>query len=328
MAPLVALLPAGCGGVQSILDARHPGAAQIETFWWFALASTGALSAVTIMGLLHAIRRARRRDTPPPTPASQVREHAFILATGVAVPTLFLVGFMAYSIHTGGVATERPESPDLRVHVTGHQFWWEVTYPDHGVVTANEIHIPADAHVEVEVTSADVIHSFWVPQIQPGKIDMTPGRTTQSWLFADEAGTYRGQCTEFCGVQHALMSLTVVAAPEEEFAAWIQERQEPPPEPTDEVELRGRALFYQEGCASCHAVAGVSRPAFAGTPGPDLSDLAGRETLGALTVPNERETLREWVRDPHQFKPGVRMPPNPMDEEALDALVTYLETLR
>lgn len=325
---VVALLLQGCGGWQSVLDPASPGAAQVESLWWFALGSTGVLAVLVIAGLLYAVRRAGQAPSAREGGPVARGEERFILLAGGAFPALFLVGFLAVSVRTGTAVSEPPMEPALTIEVVGHMFWWEVRYPEHGITTANEIRIPSNQAIRVEVSSADVIHSFWVPQLAPGKIDMVPGRTSTIWMQADGPGQYRGQCTEFCGVQHALMSLLVIAAPQEEFDAWVAERTASRIPFDDDVAMEGLGIFVRTGCGSCHAVQGVSRPGAAGNPGPDLTDVGQRRTLGALTLPNDRENLTEWIRDPHRFKPGVRMPAQRMAEEELAALVTYLETLR
>jgi cytochrome c oxidase subunit II len=335
-----ALLLQGCGGWQSVLEPHSPGARQVESLWWFAFGSTTLLATLVILGLLYALRRAGRATQSREGGETARREERFILLAGAAFPTLFLIGFLAVSVRTGTAVSQPPEEPALTIEVVGHMFWWEIRYPEQEITTANEIRIPAGRPVRVEVTSADVIHSFWVPQLSPGKIDMIPGRTNVTWMQADEPGLYRGQCTEFCGVQHALMSLLVIALSEAEFSTWAagQARNGVDPEvadevatrppPDDPVALEGLNVFVREGCGACHAIAGVSRPRAAGSPGPDLTNLAQRRTLGALTVANDREHLAAWIRNPHQFKPGVRMPSHRMDDGDLHALVTYLETLR
>jgi cytochrome c oxidase subunit II len=346
-----------CGGEQSVFDAPSPGASAIEGLWWVSLVSTGFLAALVIGGLIFAIRRAQRagedggRSTgserphgvrPPsgsgrpregeygyrPDDHEVAREQRFILVAGVAVPILFLVGFLGFSVRTGGEVATPPGEHELVIEVTGHMFWWEVHYPDHDITTANELHIPVGTVVHLEVTSADVIHSFWVPQLSPGKVDMVPGRTNAIWMFAEEPGRFRGQCTEFGGVQHALMSLSVTAHEPGGFEDWVEARRSPPPPPADSLEMQGMAVFFNAGCSSCHAIEGIRPPDPRGMAGPSLSHLASRETLAALTIPNDREHLTAWIVDPHQYKPGVRMPPTRLPSTDLEALVTYLETLQ
>jgi len=332
----VSLLLGACGGEQSIFGAPNPGAAAVEGLWWLSLAGTGVLATLVIVGLLMALRRARGRSgargggeapVAPHDPAEEAGARRFILAAGVGLPTVFLVGFLAFAVRTGSEVVSPPGDPAFTIEVVGHKFWWEVIYPDHGITTANELHIPVGSVVRLRVTSADVIHSFWVPQFTPGKVDMVPGRTNTLWMLAEEPGRARGQCTEFCGLQHALMSLSVTAHPPEDFAAWIAARQAPRPPLADPDAAEGLGVFFRAGCGSCHAIEGVRPPDPRGMAGPDLTHLASRETLGALTIPNDRANLAAWLVDPHQFKPGVRMPPTPLPSAELAALVAYLETL-
>jgi cytochrome c oxidase subunit II len=327
------LLSGGCGGRQSIVDTANPAAREIEGLWWMSLASTGLLSILVIGSLFWAVLRARRAHDDP-GPATEVlgldeqkREDRWVLILGAGMPALFLVGFLIVAVRTGISVANPSSEPSLTVDVIGHKFWWEITYPEQGIATANELHIPVGEPVEVRVTSADVIHSFWVPKLSPGKIDMVPGRTNVIWMSANEPGEYRGQCTEFCGVQHALMSMLVIASEPDEFDAWIAARTQPMV-PPDEPELqRGVRVFFEAGCGACHALDGRTRTAITGVPGPDLFAVSTRRTLGALTLEYTRDNLAEWIMDPHAFKPGVRMPSHRLDEEDLSALVSYLESL-
>jgi cytochrome c oxidase subunit II len=345
MLPTLGLLLAGCRGPQSILGTSNPAGERIESLWWVSVLSTGVLAAVVIGVLLAAARRALAAGRPgaggsgpagsapagsaPAEPAAPdaAEETKLLLLVGGALPALFLLGFLVFAVRTGTAVTESPGEPGLTVEVVGHKFWWEVRYPDQGIVTANEIRIPAGVSVEVLVSSADVIHSFWVPALTPGKIDMVPGRTNRIRMWADNPGIYRGQCTEFCGTQHALMSMEVVALPPAEFAAWADTRRLPPRLPADDEARRGIEVFMTSGCAACHAVAGLTDPGAAGSPGPDLTGVATRRSLGALALENGTANLVEWIRDPHQFKPGVRMPPTPLPDADLRALVHFLEGL-
>ncbi len=352
---VVLLFLGGCAGSQSMVDAANPAARQVESLWWLSLLSTGILSLLVIGALFEGVRRARRRGAEgadaegpgaaghgargrapegAPTGAkgssaeARTREDRWILLLGGLLPALFLVGFLIVSVRVGQSVAPPPGEPALTVEVTGHKFWWEVVYPEPGFVTANEIRIPVGEVIRVRVTAADVIHSFWVPQLSPGKVDMIPGRTNEIWMYAEEAGTYRGQCTEFCGVQHALMSLEVVAMEAENFEAWTEVRGRPVQAPRTAEAVRGLEVFFEVGCASCHAVDGRPRPAAASLAGPDLLDLMERRTLGALTLPNTRDGLAQWIVNPHSLKPGVRMPATRLEEEDLEALLDYLESLR
>lgn len=328
----VCALSVACQGPQSMLGTNNPGGQSVEGLWWIALASTGFLSTVVILALAYAVVRAGRAgrsgpDHPAPDVDGIRRESSVILLAGALGPAIFLIGFLTLSVDTGQEISRPPSAPTLTVEVVGHMFWWEIRYPEAGVVTANELHIPAGETVAVQVSSADVIHSFWIPQLSPGKIDMVPGRTNLTWMLADEPGTYRGQCTEFCGTQHALMSMRVVASPPEDFERWLDRRTQPPEVPSDLELRRGLSLFSQHGCDACHRIRDVTPLDLIGTAGPDLTDVGARSTLGALAVENTPETLGRWILNPHIYKPGVRMPPTDLSEEDLAAMVAYLRSL-
>jgi cytochrome c oxidase subunit 2 len=200
--------------------------------------------------------------------------------------------------------------------VIGHDWWWEARYAGTPVVTANEIHIPTQTRVQVVGTTADVIHSFWVPELAR-KIDLIPGRQNRLLLEADEPGRYRGQCSEFCGVQHAHMAVVVVAQQPAAFRRWLANQKQPA--------TSVNATFISESCGSCHMIRGTSAR---GTVGPDLTHFASRQTLAALTLPNTRAFVRAWIRDPGRFKPGTRMPKLPLSTKQVDELATYLERLK
>jgi cytochrome c oxidase subunit 2 len=192
------------------------------------------------------------------------------------------------------------------------------------MVTANEMHLPIGTPVVLKVTSRDVIHSFWVPNLQ-GKRDLIPGYTTAIWLQADRAGTFRGQCAEFCGLQHAHMALDVVAEPVADFERWLDRMRQPAAAIQTGDAQRGRELFMTYRCAGCHTVRGTEAN---GQIAPDLTHIASRPTLGAGTLPNTSAHLAAWIRDSQASKPGNQMPPNPLDQGNLDALLAYLSTLR
>jgi cytochrome c oxidase subunit 2 len=190
-------------------------------------------------------------------------------------------------------------------------------------VTANEIHIPVGAPVRVRLRAADVIHSFWVPSLA-GKLDLIPGKTNETWLQAERAGVYRGQCAEYCGLQHARMALLIIAQPPSEFDAWLHAQRRPAATPTDPVAAWGMELFARN-CAGCHAVQGAP---FYGRTGPDLTHLASRRTLASGMLDNVRGALAGWIANPQVLKPGTRMPHLALAAEDLHALVRYLEGLR
>jgi cytochrome c oxidase subunit II len=315
-----ALLVAGCANAPSTLDTRGPAAASISTLWWVMLAMGTVLFLVSTGYLLYAALRPR----PERGPRSLVgADDRFIAVWGIAIPAVTLLIVLGLTIRTGAETYRPPADPELTIEVIGHQFWWEVRYPDAEatVITANEIHMPAGQPVRFILTSGDVIHSFWVPQLH-GKMDQMPGRTNEFWLEADEPGEYRGICAEFCGIQHAQMHFILVAHEEEAFAGWLADRTGEPRTGGDVA--AGEQVFVEANCVACHAVRGLREPTDLG---PDLTDFATRRTLAAGMQVNDRDNLREWIRNPAASKPGVRMPAWTLGDDELEDLLDYLESL-
>lgn len=255
-----------------------------------------------------------------------------ILLGGVAFP---VVALSALLLHILGVTralslTVPSREPPLRIEVIGHQFWWEVRYPGTlpggGVITANEIRIPVEREVELALSSADVIHSLWIPALH-GKLDMIPGRVNRLRIRADRPGVMRGQCTEYCGTQHALMAFMVVAETPSRFEAWLNQQRLPAPEPRDETLALGRRAFGAAGCGGCHAVRGTE---WSARIGPDLTHVGGRLTIGAGVLENHRGTLAGWIAGAQDLKPGNGMPSfaSVLDGPELLALAAWLESLK
>ena len=280
----------------------------------------------------------------------------FVAVGGAILPALIILAIAVQSVWVLEQDDPGQDVEGRTISVTGHQYWWEVEYPEHGVVTANEIHIPTGERVQLELNSTDVVHSVWVPELS-GKTDMIPGRATSMWLETDEPGTYWGQCAEYCGMQHALMRFVVVAHDPDEFDGWIeaqgQTAAEPPVAPPnpldepgqdssaestadgeqpprtpeqqeDELVAQGREVFMSSSCVYCHTVAGTEAQ---GQAGPDLTHLASRQTLAAGTLPNTPGNLAAWVVDPQAIKPGNEMPGTDVEGDELQALLAYLESL-
>ncbi|MGV3486129.1 MAG: cytochrome c oxidase subunit II [Planctomycetaceae bacterium] len=308
----------GCQGerVQSALHPSGPAADSVARLWWVLLVVLGGYS-VAVFGLtLFAIFRQPRESEAPARDGRR-----FILIGGVILPALILVPMLIYSL--SATAALRMRESGLTIRVVGHRWWWEVQYPDHDIAIANELYIPSGEPVRLELTSADVIHSFWVPQLQ-GKMDMMPGQTTAFWIQADKPGRYRGQCAEYCGLQHAHMAFVVEALPPERFVDWIN-RQQAGESKTLSAELqRGQDLFFKHGCAVCHAIEETDAR---GTAGPDLTRFAFRQTLAAGTLPNTTDNLLAWLADPQSIKPGANMPPTHATAEELKAIAAYLQSL-
>jgi cytochrome c oxidase subunit 2 len=214
----------------------------------------------------------------------------------------------------------------LYVTVTGHQWWWEFHYTDLNIVTANELHVPLSTIAQPKLTSltlqsADVSHGFWVPQLA-GKTDVIPNRTNSMWLDPQETGTYLGNCSEYCGTQHAKMEVRVVVDTPEDFQKWVALQQAQAAVSATDV---NQQAFLASPCIVCHNVNGTSAT---GAIGPDLTHLMSRQTLIAAEVPNDAANLRGWLKDPQRLKPGNKMPTVPLSDQQLDQMVAYLTTLR
>jgi len=252
----------------------------------------------------------------------------WILAGGVALPTVVLVPLLIFTLHSLSGLTLPTSDAEPEVVVTGWQWWWDVQYEDDDpqlrMRTANEIHIPVGRPVRVRLLSEDVIHSFWVPALQ-GKLDLVPGKVNRTWIQADTAGEYRGECAEYCGLQHARMQFRVIAMPAPEFATWLEAQRAPATAPTDSLGRQGLAVFMRSGCALCHAIRGTPARAVSG---PDLTHLASRTTIAAGTLPNTPGHLAGWVANPQGIKPGNLMPRIPLRPDELQAILAYLSSLR
>jgi cytochrome c oxidase subunit 2 len=246
-----------------------------------------------------------------------------IVAGGIIAPAVILLTVYGFTLSTLRALSMPAIAEELSIHVVGHQWWWEVRYPHQQFETANELHIPVGYPVEIILTSEDVIHSFWAPNLH-GKLDLVPGSTNTFWIQADEAGEYWGECAEFCGVQHANMRFVIVAEPLEEFAAWLARQQQPAAEPEEPLAQEGQQVFLSSTCVQCHTIRGTHAT---GDLGPDLTHLAGRTMLAAGTIANNRGNLGGWIIDPQHIKPGNLMPSTNLTGYDLQALLAYLATL-
>ena len=322
--------------LQSMLVAAGPEAARIERLWWLMFWVTAIVYVAVIAWAVVAFVRGRRQAEALPArsrlrvPVEHESDRTMLTVVTAAVggTVVILLGLLVASVFTNRAVASLGASSAVTVNLIGHQWWWEAEYesatPSERFRTANELHIPVGRPVVVKVTSRDVIHSVWIPNLQ-GKRDLIPGYTTAIWLQADRPALYRGQCAEFCGLEHARMALYVTAEPNEDFERWRAGQIKPAVEPsTDEAKL-GRDVFLHATCTQCHRIRGTIAGAAVG---PDLTHLASRGTIAAGTLPNRRGHLAGWIADPQRIKPGVRMPPNSVQSEDLQRLLTYLETLR
>ena len=306
-----------------IFDPAGPYASSITTLAWVLLAMAAFVTLVVVAALWIALfGKQKQRDRLGGTKV--------IWIGGIAFPVVVLTLLLVYGLTLTRSLTAPIRGDEMRIRVAGEMWWWRVTYLDAQrrpvVLDANEIHIPVGEPVVLELTSNDVIHSFWVPRLS-GKLDMIPGRVNLMKIKANEPGVFGGQCAEYCGGPHALMGFTVIAHRPEEFARVMAARLSTlPPTPATPATLRGAALFMEAGCAACHRIAGT--PAN-GVAGPDLTYVGLRRTLGAGILPNNLGTMMGWIGNSQAIKPNNRMPPyTVLSSEELTALATYLEGQR
>ena len=300
-----------------MLDPHGPEARHLAGVWWLMFAIAAAVYVVVAGMVIAAILRGRggRPDR------GRLHEEAFIWVGGIAIPVVILTVLAVVTVTTTS-GLRKPEPGALKIEVTGRRWFWDVRYHDAGVQTANEIHVPVGRPVEAVLTSDDVIHSFWVPQLF-GKLDMIPGQPNTLRFEASKAGTYRGLCAEFCGIQHARMDFLVVADPPATFDRWLARHQSlADATPVSDAAANGRLVFERESCAGCHTIRGTSAQ---GTVGPELTDFGSRHWIGAITIPNDPARLAAWITNSQQIKPGNLMPPVALDPRDLDDLVAYLE---
>jgi cytochrome c oxidase subunit 2 len=314
---------------QSVLHPAGPQARNIAHLSWFAFVVATIVYVLTIGALCVALRAARRRaQRGEPLGDDSERRMTRGVTWALAATVVTLLVFFAYDLSVGRTLSAQPGAHPLTIEVTGHQWWWEVQYADtsaHGrFTTANEIHVPVGRPVLFLLGANDVIHSIWVPSLG-GKKDLIPGYTQSVSFQADTPGVYRGQCAEFCGLQHAKMAMFVVAEPLAQYERWVSEQRESARTPTDSVQRRGREVFMTNTCAMCHAIEGTEAGSHNG---PDLTHLASRRTIAAGTLPNTRGNLAGWIVDPQGIKPGSHMPPNMLTPNDLDALLNYLQSLK
>lgn len=305
-----------------VFDPAGPDAWSIAVLGWALLAMGLIVLGIVLTALYIALfGRDRTRQ--------RLGGRRVIWIGGIAFPVVVLTALLVWGLSLMSELSAPARGDEMRVRVTGEMWWWRVAYLDQqGRPTmhdANELHIPVGRPILIELESADVIHSFWVPRLS-GKLDMIPGRRNRMLIQADEPGVFGGQCAEYCGGPHALMGFVVVAHPPQEFERWRAARLATPTSPATPSALRGRQLFTSAGCAACHRIRGTEANGLAG---PDLSHIGSRRSLGAGILPNNRGALIGWIGDAQAIKPGNRMPPYRVLSGAdLHALADYLEGLK
>ena len=319
LAPLVLALTA-CSGPQSALDPAGEGAERIASLFWIMVAGAALIWILVIGAVFYATRVA------PEHRHAERTGSLLLLWGGLVVPTAVLAGLLTWGLALMGDL--RAPGDGLEIAVSGEQWWWRVDYHmpggDAPVASANEVRLPRGQRVEIELSSPDVIHAFWIPSLG-GKVDMIPGRVNRLVLEPTRTGIFRGVCAEFCGESHALMAFSVEVMEPAAFEQWRARQAEGAAAPATPEAADGQALFDQVGCGACHAVRGT---AAAGTIGPDLTHLADRATLAAGILPNDRDALVRWIGHAETIKPGSRMPSFGMlPQDHVEAIAAYLEGL-
>ena len=321
---LVLLFLTACSGPfpQSVFAPKSDFAVELDglfwnIFWW-------AVAVFLIVETLLVIAIARYRARPgAPTP-KPVHGHTLLEIGWTLAPALILVFIAVPTMRT--IFATAGHAPDgaLRVEVIGHQWWWEYRYPTLGISTSNELHLPVGTPVQVEMTSADVIHSFWVPALG-GKRDLTQGRHSRIAFRANSTGEYWGQCAEFCGASHANMRLRVMVESDSVFQRWVDRQRAAPASPAKgSREEQGQQIYRRSACIGCHTISGLSSAKV----GPDLSHVGSRGTIAGALFPNTTEALQRWIQNAPGLKPGALMPPQNFSAEDLEALVVYLQSLK
>lgn len=305
--------------LQSVLSPAGPDAVLLSRLGWLLFAGGAAIFLLVAVLVAASLRRKRGRAW----------SRRLVVGGGLLMPAPILAALVFWSGWQGAQLTWPFSGSRIQVTVTGHMWWWEVRYRDtrtgREAVLANELRLPVGERVYLALASADVLHAFWVPALA-GKVDMVPGRIHGLTLRADAPGRYRGQCAEYCGIQHAAMALDAVAVPPGEFDAWLAGQAAPAKAGQAQAQLaRGRDIFIAARCTACHTVRGV---ADGGSLGPDLTHVASRSSIAAGALPFNRAALMGWIADPQSAKPGVRMPASSLPPEDLQALVAWMETLK
>lgn len=318
----------GCSGWQSALDPHSPAAGHLANLFWLFTAVCTIVWVLVIAALVHVLkRRTQMVNSPDGDRPEQQRRKTLIVGTLTGITAVILTALSFLSFYATREITW-PRNHVLTIKVTGQQWWWQLEYQNEDlpqvITTANEIHIPAGRPVTLDLEATDVIHSFWVPNLM-GKQDLIPGRKNTLTIAADKSGLYRGQCAEFCGLQHAHMAFLVFVDPPEIFEAWRKHQLQSAATPGAPERVKGMNLFVHSTCATCHAVSGTEAD---GQTGPDLTHFGGRATIAAGTLRNTPHNLTLWLADTQGVKPGANMPQIPMSPSDRAALVAYLEGLK
>ncbi|KLK93631.1 cytochrome C oxidase subunit II [Microvirga vignae] len=325
---LLCLPLAGCQGWQSALDVHGPAASSLARMFWIFVAVLATVWVLTMAALLLSLRRRRAADADPlVTDPGTERRMTITISAAIGLTLVIVVSLTGLSYAAQKVLFAHKDGT-LTLLITGHQWWWQVTYedpqPNRVFTTANEIHIPVGEPVLIKLESSDVIHSFWIPNLT-GKMDAITGRQNQIQIQADRPGIYRGQCAEFCGLQHAHMGLLVVAESKEDFERWRNHQISSAIPPSDAEHQRGMEIFLSKPCIMCHQIRGTDA---GGKTAPDLTHVGSRRYIAAGTLETTRGNIAAWIVDPHGIKPGVDMPTIQLEPNEVQPLASYLEGLK
>jgi cytochrome c oxidase subunit 2 len=313
-----ALALSGCES-PSILRSEGSAGNEIVTLaiWVFGILAAVLVTVWAILAFVIITGRRRRVED-----ASQTKGNLRIEIVWTAIPAVIVTVLFVLTV----ITTERIDMPTPGADFTavGRQWWWDFRYPDLGFNAPNEVYVPVDRRVTIRIESADVIHSFWVPQMG-GKIDMIPGHINHIHFIPLAEGSFVGECAEFCGVQHGNMRFLFEVVTAEEYSEWVRQQQEPAAEPTGAAAVAGREVTASVGCGSCHVIRGTD---LRGTFGPDLTHFGSRGGIAAYTLANTPENLLRWIQDPQGIKPECNMPNVPLPLQQQREIVAYLEELQ
>jgi cytochrome c oxidase subunit 2 len=320
---LLAVGLAACSAPQTTIEPRSDYGDSVQgvyiiVFWLAVIVFVAVMLATIVFALMYRERPGRE--------AKQIHGNTRLEVVWTLIPVVIVVIIAVPTFNSMAETTADPPPEALQVEAIGHQWWFEFSYPELGITTANELHLPVDRAASFVIRSDDVIHSFWVPQLA-GKVDMVPGHANDLWFTPNTPGEYLGQCAEFCGTSHALMRFRVFVHEAADFEAWARNEAAERLEPADASIADAEAIFLQQACVGCHTVSGTSA---AGRVGPDLTHVGARTTIAAGTLTNDPEgdNLARWIRNAPDVKPGSLMPAFPeLSDEDLQSIVTYLQSL-
>jgi cytochrome c oxidase subunit 2 len=317
------LLLSGCSNTSTFLKSASPISRDEAHLYEIVLAMSFVVLLTVYSLLIYNILHFRSRVHDFAVPDQHYR-HLRIEAIYTGIPLIAVTVLFILTVYTmHAVAAPPPQKGDLNVQVVAHSWWWEFDYPDLGIMTAGEMHIPIDANVRISLVSADVVHSFWVPELA-GKTDVIPGVTNHMWMKGDKVGEYSGQCAEYCGLNHGNMRLKVFVDTQADFDAWVKNQQQPPVQPQTDLQKQGYDLVVNGICAGCHSLGDHK----AGLPiGPDLTHLFSRTTFAGATFDLNEANLRRWLQDTQAMKPGNDMQVT-LTPDQINALIAYLSMLK